>query len=364
MKSVLVKTLVVQYYKLNTGFFLVLFVLLFGLLNGKATVDLHHFLMSSMCNEPAFFAGAMMVWLLYFVKCLSFCMRVLRSPEGAFLAAMQAMDDRKQIVAQTSVFVMLMAPVLVYGAVATTVGIWEGHWVLPVGIQVVQLVLCSAGAMLCFRTINETWKAPLLQLPAILPKVRKPFASLLLHYSVQEKKATFIGVKALSLLLLQGMVLANRYEVNRESVCVIMMFLISAHALLPVHYTRFSERKLGFLRNMPLARVRMISAHAVTYLIVFLPELLFLLLNGKHSLDRNETLSLYCLAVTQLLLFTSLQYLPRMTTERYTMIVFVFFFGSLLFLASFNLWPLAIANIVAGVTLFSVYYYRYEHETL
>ena len=363
MRQVLRKTLVTRFYVINAGFFLVALILLFGLLNGKATVDMHHYIMREINNSPGFFLGAVVVWGLYAFKCLSFLLRSIKNPANAFLVTMQCLPDRKQKIVLGECYAAMLLPVLVYGGVTVAVGLAEGQLALPLLFVVFQASLAGA-SLVVFRMINGTWEEPFMKLPAILPSIRKPFASYLLHFSLADRKGTFIGIKLLSLLLLQGMVMANKYTVDRESVCVLMMFLVSAHALLPLYYASFLEGKVAFTRNMPISRGRVLRTYAITYMVTFLPELLFLLINSKHAMSPGQVLSLYAVAVAQLLLYTALQYVPKMNTERYTMVVFAFFFASLLFLASFNLWPLAVAELIAGLLIFYPLYYRYEPQIL
>src|SRR6185312_14192715 len=99
---------------------------------------------------------------------------------------------------------------------------------------------------------------------------------------------------------------------------VLIMFLISAHSLLPLYYVRFMEEELGYFRNLPIRVMRWLGAYVLTYAIIFLPELAFLLLNTHHALTWEIMLSLYAVAVSQMTLYTAIQYIPRMTTERYT----------------------------------------------
>lgn len=363
MRQVLYKALVGRFYAINTGFFLVVFILLFGLLNGQATIDMHYFIMRRISGSPAFFAGAVVVWLLYAVKCLSFMLRFVGNPSNEFIFTLQCVDDRKQLILLTECFTAMLAPMLVYGGVAIAVGLADGHVLLPALFAIVQIALCG-GSVIGFRSINGTWKQPVLHVPHLLPSMPKPFMSYLLHFSLSERKGTFAGIKILSLLLLQGMVWANKYAVDRESICVLMMFLVSAHALLPLYYTGFMERKVSFVRNMPVARNHVLLTYLLTYAIIFLPELLFLLLNSRHAIPTGEVISLYAVALSQMMLYTSLQYMPGITTERYTGVVFVFFFASLLFLASFNLWPLAIVEAIGTAAIFYPFYYRYEAKNL
>jgi hypothetical protein len=71
-------------------------------------------------------------------------------------------------------------------------------------------------------------------------------------------------------------------------------------------------------------------------------------------------LSLYAVAIAQTMLYAALLYLPRMTVDRYTMVVLGLFFVTLLFLASFNLWLLCIVESVATVAIFYTRYRQYE----
>ncbi|MBX2905509.1 MAG: hypothetical protein KF744_05690 [Taibaiella sp.] len=363
MRQILFKTIVARFYVINTGFFLVSFILLFGLLNGRATIDLHHFIMHKICTSPGFFLGALVLWGLYALKCLGFMLRTVKSQSNTFLLTMQTLPDRKQKLLLAECYTAMLMPLLVYSAVTVVVGMMEGSVALLLSFAFLQLALVAV-SILVFNTLNSTWKKSALNIPAILPAIRKPFVSYLLHFSLAERKGTFIGMKLLSLLLLQGMVMANKYTVDRESVSVLMMFLVSAHALLPLFYTGFMEGKAGFVRNLPVTRLRVLFTYLLTYAITFLPELLFLLINSKHAISLNQVLSLYSVALSQLLLYTALQYIPKMNTERYTMVVFAFFFASLLFLASFNLWPLVVTELTAAITVFYFFYYRYEAQKL
>lgn len=363
MRQVLFKTFVARFYVINTGFFLVSFILLFGLLNGKATLDLHHFIMHKICSSPGFLLGAFVIWAMYAFKCLAFMMRTVRAQPNSFLTAMQTLPDRKQKFLLAECYAAMLMPLLSYGAVTVIVGMMEGIIALPLLFAILQLALVPV-SNLVFNALNSTWKKSTLHIPVFLPAVRKPFVSYLLHFSLAERKGTFIGIKLLSLLLLQGMVMANKYTVDRESVSVLMMFLVSAHALLPLFYTGFMEGKVSFVRNLPVPRTRVLLTYLLTYAVTFLPELFFLLINSKHAISFNQVLSLYAVSLTQLLLYTALQYVPKMNTERYTMVVFAFFFASLLFLASFNLWPLVATELVAAITVFFLFYYRYEAPKL
>lgn len=360
MRQVLNRTIAIEFYRINTGFFLVCFLLLFGLANGKATIELHYFLMLQIMSRPSFLLIGMVVWLAYAAKCVSYGLRALYMPENELLYTMQAASNKQQLSAWLACCGLMLAPVLLYGIVAVGVGITSGHYATAIFFLCLQAALCWTCARLLMRTVNGSWKQPLWQGLTLPQAKRKNYLSLLLHYSLTERKAAFLGIKVLSLLLLQLMAAVNRYEINRESVSVLIMFLIAAHALLPLYYRQFNEEEMAFTRNLPVPLHYRYLQYAFTYAVIFLPELGFLLVNRGAAMSLPLLCSLYATALSQMLFYTALLYLPGMRTERYTLFVFALFFSSLLFLASFNTWPLFALETVLSAALFSAYYYRYE----
>jgi hypothetical protein len=363
MNRVLTKGIVAQFYKINTGFFLVLFLLLFGLLNGEATIDLHRFLMINITSDYRFLIGAMVLWLLYNIKCTLYVHNELRNPASAYLFTMQSLSNTRQFLLWFACHIKLLLPTIVYTCVTVSIGINNGNLFFAGLFLIFQLLLCVASALLYHNTINSTWKQLLPPPPRIMQGVKKQPYTFLLHYSLHMRKGTFIALKILSLLLLKGMIAANDVEINKESIAVLMMFLISAHSLMPVYFVQFAETRLAFIRNMPIRKYAIFLTATLTYAVIFLPEILFLYLNSNHALPTHIMLELYAVAISQLLMYTSLRYVPHLTTDKYTLAVLALFFGTLLFLASFNLLLLCGAELALSITLFLAFYDNFELQT-
>lgn len=360
MSNILFKVLVARFYKQNTGFFLLFFVLLFGLLDGKSTIQLHDAIMQGVTSSVGFCGVAMVVWAAYNFKCTSFCLKELDQPENSFLYRMQAVNNRKQFILLLTAHAAIYAPLLAYAAATVVHGWYEHQYILPCIFLLYQLLMCGISAAIYFNKINSTWEQPFITLPSFDISRKKQFLFYLIHYSLSSRKGAFIGIKLCSMLLLQAMVAANTHKLSKEAICVLIMFLISAHSLLPLHYVRFVEGGMAFLRNLPITVMRRLLMYITTYAIIFLPELLFLLLNTHHIMPLELTISLYAVAVAQLSLYTALQYINGINTERYTLFVFGLFFINLLLLASFNLWFLFVAEAAVSVSLFTALYNRYE----
>ncbi|MBC7552629.1 MAG: hypothetical protein H7257_01485 [Taibaiella sp.] len=354
------KVFVKRFYKVNAGFFLTVLILAFGIMSGQETIMLHHGVMLAMNNNLAHCGIGLLVFALYGFKCLSFLLKVTDEPENTFLYELQSLPGFTLFILLARLTVSVYSPLLIYAVITAVVGFRSGHIIMPLLIAASQLLLCGGIAAVHLRRITGTWKAPIIKLPAIPGILKKGYFTYLLSFSLDSMKGTFMAVKLFSLLLLQVMVTVNEEKVSRENICILLMFLISAHALLPVHYVKFAETRLSFLRNMPMSLLRRLLLFVVTYSIIFLPELLFLLWNEHSVLPVGVILSLYATAVSQLLLYTALQYLPGITTDRYTGFVFVLFFVSMMLLAALSLWYLFIAETLVAIAIYFFRYYRYE----
>lgn len=359
MIQVLYKLLVSKFYKLNAGFFLFLFIVLFGIMPGADTITLHRGLMVAAVSSYPGLAVMAIVFGTYTLKCLFFVLREVERPENAIIYNMQGLGNARQFMLLSLVFTSLLNPILLYGLITVVVGIRAGL-ALALLLVAILLLFCATGAYTSFIFINGTWKQPLLRLPKLgwLPK--KHFLTYLLFYSVDNKKGAFISIKIFSLLALQFMVALNADKVSKENICFLILLSIAAHALLPLYYVRFIETEMSFLRNMPLRLGSRLAQFALTYAIVLLPELLFLAWNEGRVLQWRILLSLYLLGITRLMLYSVLQYLPKMSTDRYTGVIFISFFVSLIMLASVSLWIFVVAEATLAVLLFSYLYYKYE----
>lgn len=363
MFGVLYTLLVNKFYKVNAGFFLFLALVLFGILPAADTLHLHRGLMLAATSSVTGVGIASCIILLYASRCLFFTLRELSLPELTFLHNMQALKDPRQLLYLGMVFSCTYLPLFIYAGITAWLGLTQGNYIYSLLLLLILLTTIIICTYIIFRRINGTYKESKLKLPDFdLPE--KGYYSFLLHYSIHEKKGVLVAIKFFSILALQLLVALNADKASKENICFLMMLCISAHALLPVHYTRFIEGQMPFLRNMPLTLLRRYSLPAFSFAVIFLPELLFLLWNEKNIIPISTILSLYLLAITRLLLYYSIQYLPRMSTERFTMLVFFMFFASMILLASLPLWLFIIIESIISILLFYTLYYKYEPSAL
>ncbi len=363
MNNALSKIFVVKFYQLNAGFFLFIFLLFFGLVNIKDVINLHYAIMMQVTNKSFFTLIASSVCLLYTIKCLFSVLKTINLPENSFLYNLQGLNKfniyKKFFFCQVSIYL----PVLIYSLIVVYVGFVHNQILLSVFFFFIQVLLIISCVLIYSYRINSTWKQsilPEITLPAIK---RKSLLMYLYYYSVNNRKATFFTIKVFSLLLLQLMVFVNSEQVSSENVCILLLFIMSAHSLLPYYYVRFFETELPFLRNLPISVFYRYILYVFTYSLILLPELVFLFWNELNVLGSSTLFSIYFFGIAQLALFTGLQYLKGVTIERYSTIVLGLFFVSMLLLAAIGLWYLLFVELLLSIFIFLAAYNKYEINT-
>lgn len=362
MKPALNTLFVQQFYRLNLGFFLVCFFILFGILSFRDMVYFHYTIMAE-AHTSRVLLLLTCIWLLYAIKCLGFGHRILKTPTSGFLYQLQGLSDLQLLQTFSVLQLIIYLPALVYAAISVGVQMVHGHILIALIILLVQAALILIPSYLHVVSLNSSYKNSRFEkLYRVLSfgSAEKKFRFWLLHYLFNQRKAALLGIKIGSLILLQAMVTFNEKDLNLESISYLMLGLIAAHAILPYYLREFIEERLRFVRATPISITQRYSWFLLSYAVLMLPELLFLLLHVKSALPLSMLVLIYAVAVLQLSLYSSLLYLPRMTIEKYMLIVAVLFFASILFLAAFPIWQFALVVFIISFSLFALFYERWE----
>lgn len=359
MSRILIKTLATQFYRINSGLFLTVFLLLFGIVNGKDCLNMHYAIMQEIVNNSVAAIVAIFITTLYTLKCIQFSKQQITHPRNRFLLELRTLTNNQLLQLSLAVAGIMLAPFIVYGLTASIVSFAHAHYTSACLI----VLILGIFTWLLAKTISLSISHPDKQIYEAKSKGNTKHFSLftiMLRFSLHNAKGKLIGLKVVAILLLQAMIMANSERMSREAICVLMMFIIAAHALLPFYYQRFIDTKLHFIRNLPFSPTKIYGMLIFSYAIILLPELLFLLANGYKEIGINTTISIYVFGIFQLACYSCMLMIKNVTLERYTAIVASFFFSSLLILAAGGLWPIACIEILFSLLLFQWLYTRYE----
>jgi hypothetical protein len=181
----------------------------------------------------------------------------------------------------------------------------------------------------------------------------------LLHYFIHLRKVSVLAIKACSYIILNILVL-NNLPLTSSDFILPFVVIIQTHMVLCYWLVRFVEGSLSFLRNLPLPVFKVTGLYLFTYVVLFLPELVFLLSHISEKTSAFDALTLYFILVITMLLFTAVQYNDQMNMNEYVKVVFLVSFVLIFFLLSKAYLFLLIAETVMSILLFLTGYYRYE----
>ncbi len=358
------KLFIYPFYRSNAGFFLFFFFFFFGVVNAGTLVSYHQSLMLSFLNSPVLLTGVMVFWTLYHFKCTSYCMQTINSQQGAFLYNLQTIPPKKQILWFLFLHLMIYAPVLLYAIVVMVFGWTKGFYSSVVSIGTFQLIICFIGAYIYYRRINS-W-------PGIknsfsfhfLHKKPKPFILVLIYYFLFEKKVLFLLLKTLSLILLYVALVLNRDGYDNDHFIFFYLMILMLHSIFSYLTFQFLEKRLSFYRNLPMRLIRYAGVYFITYLILFLPELFYLLLNARELMPATTIAAYYGITISSLCLMTGVQYSENMSKKEYVKFVFALVFVSTFVLHAHAFWFWIIIQFIMAVILFRSGFYKYETTEL
>lgn len=357
----LFKVLVVPFYKLNSGFFLFVFLLLFGIMNAREVMLYHTGLMQTIVASGVGMGIAMTVWFLYNYKCIRFVIASLDKPENNFLSNMQGLSVGKQIGLFLFCQFLLFLPVLLYAGITIKIGFSNGYTSAALTILSFLLLLCVGSAVLYFRKLNSYHKQGLtlnLQLP-FATKYTKPPVLYIAFHLLQERKLALLGVKFFSSFIFYLVFVLHRHNFSLGYFRLLFLIATIVHSMLVFYSFRFVETQMAFSRNLPITRVKRLLTYIYTYLFLLLPEFCWLLLYSDGLMTWADMLTTLTTGLSQLLLLTAILYLPRTDLQRFAL------YGCLVYIVSAILLPSGIAFVLflqtaLALLIFYRNYYSFE----
>jgi hypothetical protein len=360
---VLSRVIGVSFYQRNVGFFLVIFLLLFGIA-GEQAWPMHKAIMYEIAGSPAVWLLAAFVWLLYAIKCLQFGLKTLSMPENEFLYTVSLLPIRRQLYSLFLVQCYLYLPVWGYALTTTVIALRTQAYELALATVLFNGVVCLAMAYAGYRKLNYPDQDRNLSWLSQVFRVRfpKPFAAFYWSYLLQEEKMLLLSTKAFSLLILSG-VFPLYASVDYDARMLWIAYLLSAftHVIVAQQLRSFEERWLLVTRNLPLSITARFGLYLLVYFVVILSEMLTLALKFSSTFDWNDWAAYASLAMGICLGSHCFLFIPHQDPEKFIPRVF-FAFIVLFLLVMYRISPLlqALALLALSYSLLHRYYYRYE----
>jgi len=357
---ILLKVWVQQFYQRNAGFFLFLFVVLFGVVQYPITYHLK--LMQGIVTSYITLLIAIFIWILYACKCGTLILKAI-AKEKVWLYELQAFNKKRLILSLSIAQAMLFLPATMYIVLTIGVGIYIKQYLAVVILILFLILIHILTVALYYQSLfDNSVQVQLFNKPLFTYQFPKRFFSFLLWYNFYKGKLKTVAVKFFSLLLIFIPLVWNSEHFELSDFVIFFQMSIAAHAVIVYDSVQFLESDFRAIRNVPLPLYKMLLLFVITYIVLLLPEIVFLSYYGNKVQLNVSIPSLLLYYIGQLLLFTGLAYEKHQKIESYLLYIGLITVFSLMLtpLKSFGL--IGGALVIIAFTLFSGNYYQYEPE--
>lgn len=360
--TIVARVLVGPFYKANTGFFLFLFYLLFGLMNARDLVLYHSSLMHTIVATNTGIGVAMLVVLLYNYKCAAYVLAAISKPENVFLINLQALAVWKQFSVLLFCQFLLALPVLLYLGITITIGLQQGFIVAASGLVLFLVLSCAGSAWLYVQNLNGYHRVSL-RLPVKLTGNYTKWPVLYpLQHLLHERKLAMLIVKLFSGFVFYMVFIVNHDVFSLNYFRLLFLLCTAAHGMLVYYSFEFTEKQLAFTRNLPITRTKRLLNYLLTYLLLLLPELCLLFVYSTGLMSWADLLQTFAIGLGLLLLLMAILYLPNMHLQRFGLFTCLVYLGLAMLLPS-GVTIVLTAEVTIALLIFYSRYYKFEIMT-
>ncbi len=359
LSNVLLKIFAFGFYQVHAPILFFVFFILVGCVPGNMLISYHESLMMAMCSSPMMLLLVCSGWLLYVVKSWHYVSVQLAAPEKQFLFySSNALGRAEQLQSWAYVQVIILAPVLIYAALAIFVGLTHHFYLLPLIMLIFLCTIVWCSALLYTRILNRlidgSSQSLLLKLSS---KWRKPYFSLYIYHVFDKLKVQYFVTKALSWLIITGVFyLFADVKTDLRVAGIAILAVTTAHVVLIFEARRFEETRLSFSRNLPYSRLNLFLNFVGVYFFLLLPECIWLFSRFNPLIAAELLLA----GLSTIMLFHSLLYWFGLNMDKYIQWVlglFVVLFWVIMFRL---LWALIPLNLGIAYSFFYFNYYSYQ----
>ena len=270
------KTLVKAFYIQNTGFFLFLFIVFFGIVAPSQQLGYHYALIRGMLEAPVFFVLVAFAWLLYAGKVMQFVFRVMGSPEGLFLYQLRSLSPGRCYAVLLRVQHRLFLPVTGYALAIVGVALYRRAWVMAVFVVVYLGLICVVAAKLYYRRLGCPGVIRGHGGSGLKRRRHVPYWSVLVRFLLDGNLWLLIGIKVFSCGMLY---LLLRSQMPGDDLRLLYFFYgiaIFGHSILIFRCRRLETDRMMWYRALPVTLWKRLGQYGLFWLLVLAPEMLIL----------------------------------------------------------------------------------------
>ncbi len=360
--TILQKVLVNHFYKVNAGFFLFAFFVLFGL--PYQPLSFHLSIINGIVQSQVFLGVVMLFWLLYIFKNIDYVSHQINEPRQTFLFCLNSLPGKSILLHFVFVQAMVFLPVLFYALAIMALAASKSLHLVILEVFIFCVLAIFLPARYYVFAVQQKKLFKRFDVPRLtFLNVAKPIFTIPLFYLWHNRKQMLLITKTFSLGILHLFISIyepDHYDVRPLLLCILLV--AGAHSAIIFEIRGFEEEYLAFSKNLPLNNVRRFVGLLLMFGLIMLPEGLFLLKGyGLHFNLADYPLLLLMMVVLPVVFYTTLL-LEDISMDQFIRMVF----GTMAVLFFVLLYDpgivLPLALLILCFALFVSYFFRVEKK--
>jgi hypothetical protein len=361
LNKIFTRVLVVEFYRVNAGFFFIVIGVGFGFLSGKEHTALAH----AFVGSTMLLFIPILIWAVYTLKVIQFNKIELSKDENSFLLASAALSPLQLLMCCLALSVkQLILPILYGGFLLVTA--LKLEVVRSLLLIIVSLSFLALVVTLIIRyeilhpgrnKLISLWKRKMDSLFV------KPLIWFYPEWISRQQPLMVIGTKIFAGLLIVGvgrLYLFDSYDERLMAMGCTLSF--SANLALVYFYHQFENFHFSLMRSLPIPLFKRLLSFLGTVLLLNLTEIGLLFNYYPSSLSPAHGFILFAFALSIYLLAFAVLYLKSIPLETFIQKVFIASFcWIILILFKIPVVLIAFIQILAAWFIYSNRYYSFEH---
>ncbi len=363
MISIFNKTVISEFYKQHSGYFLIGIYLLFGFVESSQLLNFHKSLISFSITSFNSISIIFCLWALYITKAYLFINKLLNEPEYSFFKEIEKQSKYIQIKIWMYIYGIITLPIIIYMIIMLIFCIkhqlYQNFGFILLGFSVLITILIYFQ----YRIINFKFRSTTFIGLQFKWKFKKPFFTWKLWYIYNEIFLQFIFCKALSFVFFKGILWMFKDVGMDERVFLIALSVsIIAHAYLISKLLIFEIKFLNFSKSLPITLPRKIIQWIGLFFIIFIPEIIFYIISTGYNVVFLLNGLLFIIAGNYFLI--ALLYVLKMEFENYVKWLIFFFLISNFGILSNNITVYSLSLFITSVFTYAYLYNKTELNLL
>ncbi|MEY4930190.1 MAG: hypothetical protein RI909_914 [Bacteroidota bacterium] len=356
----LIKTLVVPFYKNHAGLLFFVFFIMFGVVESTQIVFYHQSLIYGMLSSGIFLLIVLSIWLLYQLKSLHFLLKISNEDSHLFLHHLSALPSAQSFFCFSVISFITFLPVFIYTIAIYAIGIQHQFYEGMVIVFTYQFALWMMSAGVLNYTLRNRHVADRITLPTLTLPYQRTQLGIYVGYLFKEEKSAVILSKLFSLTLIY--IIKETLETGDDFriIGITWLFALLSHTYLVNKLKVFEDQSLSWTRNLPISTTKIFTTYIFLYALLMTPELLLLTGSIGKGLSFLQLLLLPFFSSAFLITIHGYLFKPNRDPDKFVTYLFWLFMICFMLVMSKMIWVLGATILLISFAVFRGRFFLYE----